>query len=652
MTEKDTVTRQTTTPGTSLGAAAARLEAALAARARDGDVDPPDVVPVGGTDATRPDRDPHAPRRPAARVHVAADQVLVGPFGAGAATGSPCGHCLALRWQALRPRSVRDGLETGSGAGERPSPRPSEGAQQPWPEVTDFLADATWQLLRGLAARRPGPPGRGALVGVVDLASGGVRTASLLPDPACPACHPPAPDPRPARVALVPRARPAGRTRLRAASAYPLDEDALVNPVCGVLGPGTVADLASPTTTAVSGQFLERGRAGLHDLGWSGKAGTFGASRRLGMLEGLERYAGSRARNGGPVVVDSLAGLGAAALDPRACGEYPAATYGRDPVLRPFSPDQPVPWVRGYSLRDHRELLVPLRTAYYGWSSPVDDFVFECSNGCATGSCVEEAVLFGLLELVERDAFLLGWYGGARLTGIDPRSVPSADVRGLVDRAELHGYDVRLLDNRVDLSIPVVTALVSRRDGGDGLLSFAAGAALDPAQAADAALDEALTYLPHMAHEVASRRAEVEAMAEDYDRVTELRHHALLFGLPRMAGHARRYLRPERTLSFGEVYDQVPAQSTDLLADLRRCVAEVVAAGCDVVVVDQTSPEQSAAGLSTVRVLAPGLVPIDFGWGRQRALQSPRLRTACVRAGWRATPLTDEDLHRVPHPFP
>ncbi|MFD3453296.1 YcaO-like family protein [Streptomyces sp. NPDC058691] len=31
------------------------------------------------------------------------------------------------------------------------------------------------------------------------------------------------------------------------------------------------------------------------------------------------------------------------------------------------------------------------------------------SNGGAIGSCMEEAVLFGLLELIERDAFLLGW---------------------------------------------------------------------------------------------------------------------------------------------------------------------------------------------------------------------------------------------------
>ena len=59
--------------------------------------------------------------------------------------------------------------------------------------------------------------------------------------------------------------------------------------------------------------------------------------------------------------------------------------------------------------------------------------------------------------------------------------------------------------------------------------------------------------------------------------------------------------------------------------------------------VDQTTAEQRGMGLRTVRVLAPGLLPIDFGWARQRALRMPRLLGA-LSAG--------AELHRVPHPFP
>ncbi|MGJ3558331.1 hypothetical protein ACR6C2_02505 [Streptomyces sp. INA 01156] len=53
--------------------------------------------------------------------------------------------------------------------------------------------------------------------------------------------------------------------------------------------------------------------------------------------------------------------------------------------------------------------------------------------------------------------------------------------------------------------------------------------------------------------------------------------------------------------------------------------------------------------MSTV---VPGLLPIDFGWNRQRALLMPRLRTALRRGGHRGRDLTDAEIRRAPHPFP
>jgi ribosomal protein S12 methylthiotransferase accessory factor len=543
-----------------LTAAAAALEAALAAvTRRDSNRGTesagglyPRVVPLGAVDVTV-SADDYAPSRRAANVHLTPDAVLVGPFG-GASDG-PCGRCLAIRWQRLRAEPVRDALEQGG----------RSLAAGRWPLLTELVVDTTWALLEALAQT---PAGSVAKVARLDLGTLRARTVELLTEPTCPAHG------RQVSPTLRLRTRPKAATngyRFRAPDAYGLPPQALVNPVCGVLGPTTVQDVTAPTTAAVSGRYFERGRDGLNEIGWSGKADSFAASRDLAFLEGLERYAGTRPRGRPEIVVDSLANLGETALDPRQCGEYPEETYGCDPTLRRFSPQDRIPWVWGHSLRDDSPTLVPLRSAYYGMSSPVDDFVFECSNGCATGSCPEEAVLFGLLELIERDAFLLGWYSGEPTTAIDLSTVPGRTVRLLVDRAALHGYDVHAFDSRVDLSVPVVTCLAVRRDGGLGTLAFAAGASLDPAQAVEAALGEALTYLPHFPAQARARRAELELMATDFGRVAALGDHSLLFALPGSAVHARRYLEPERRLTFEEMYAGQP-QTTDLLEDLEsRC---------------------------------------------------------------------------------
>ncbi|MFF6996718.1 TOMM precursor leader peptide-binding protein [Streptomyces sp. NPDC008313] len=618
------------------------------------------VVPVGVTDAGAPRGGPGAPdpweaERAGARVHLTASAVLVGPWG-GDGTAPACGRCLALRWQRLRGRSERDALETGGPECPRPA--------GVWPLLTPHTYDAVAAVCAAVLAG-PGaePPAAGdadrALPQVtrVDLATLTVRTYPLLADPLCPDCGP-APEPAgPRAVELVERRKPRPDAyRLRPAGSYPIPQEALANPVCGVLGGGTWLSVTSPTTAPVAGSVFVRGYAGLNDVTWSGQENAFATSRTLAFLEGLERYAGTHRRAPHAPVLGSWNEVRERAVDPAECGFYDDRTYREDPLVAPFDPDREIPWEWGWSLRDGRPVLVPSRLVYYSAGLQADNFVFECSNGCAIGGGLEEAVLGGLLELVERDAFLNAWYSAARLPAIDLTTVGGRAVGAMAERAALQGYDVHVLDHRIDLPVPVATAVAVRRDGGPGLLSFAAAASLDPRAAVEGALSEVLTYIPHLARQTEERRAELESMADDFDRVRHLKDHAQLYGLPQMATHARAFLEPSAVRSFGETYEEWERsqrpRTLDLRDDLRAVTDALAGAGHDVIVVDQTTPEQERMGLRTVSTLVPGLLPIDFGWNRQRAPLMPRLRTALRRGGHRTADLTDAEIHRVPHPFP
>lgn len=646
-----------------LRAARDRLQRALEQR-RDG-TPAPLVVPLGAADALGggptagtgrggAPADPFAEQRSAATVHLTAQAVLVGPWG-GDGTAPACGRCLAMRWQRLRTRTERDALETGGAvraAGE-------------WPVLPAHVLDAVRALHEAAAGGelRPGgqqSPADRALpqVSRLDLETLAVRTFPLLAEPLCPHCGPSGADSPEAAARLRPVARPkpdAGSYRLRPASSYPMPLQALANPVTGVLGAGTWINVTSPTTAPVAGSVFMRGYAGLTDVTWSGQGNGFDTSRELAFLEGLERYAGTHRRRRGALLTAAYSDIRDEALDPAECGLYAPETYRDDPMVAPFDPDREIPWVWGFSLRDERPVLVPARLAYYSAGLAADNFVFECSNGCAIGSCLEEAVLGGLLELIERDAFLLAWYGGTPLTEIDLRTAGGA-VAAMAARAAMQGYDVHAFDNRIDLAVPVVTALAVRRDGGPGSFSFGAGASLDPWAALEGALSEVLTYIPHLPRQVAERRGELEAMADDFGKVLHLKDHAQLYGLPRMTPHVRTYLEPPRKEPAESLWDgwerrQRP-RTGDLADDLALCRDELVRAGHDVIVVDQTTPEQERIGLCTVATLVPGLLPIDFGWRRQRAPLMPRLRTAARRAGLRSADLTDSEIRMVPHPFP
>ncbi|MER8086422.1 TOMM precursor leader peptide-binding protein [Streptomyces sp. NPDC094048] len=653
-----------TTPTAAPGRTGSPLEAARAAlqdeltvrhaRLPDPSALPaPLVVPLGAADTLgfgRPD--PYADARPAAGVQLTSRAVLIGPWGGEPGTKA-CGQCLAMRWQRLRSRSEREALELGG---------TPHGAVH-WPVLTDYAVDAVWAVYRAvLSGGHDVPdatPADRALPRVtrIDLVTLATATFPLLPEPLCPSCVQEVPDTAAsARMVLRPARKPdPDGYRLRSLASYPLPTAALANPVCGTLGSDIWINPTSTTTAPVAGTHFVRGYAGLNDVTWSGQANSYDTSRTLAHLEGLERYAGTTRRRGTSPVVGSYNRLSDRALDPAACGLYAPETYANDPMVSPFDPDRPIPWVWGHSLRDDRPVLVPARLAHYSAGVEADNFVFECSNGCATGGSLEEAILFGLLEIIERDAFLLAWYGRAPLTAIDLGACRSPAVRTMADRAALHGYDVHAFDTRMDLAVPVVTALAVRRDGGYGTLSFAAAAGFDPESTIESALSEVLTYIPHLPYQVAERHSELTAMAQDFSRVRQLKDHAQLYGLPAMAEHAKEYLDPVAVRPSADIFgdwEPLRPRTGDLLDDLNLLRDRIAAVGHDAIVVDQTTPEQHRMGLHTVATLVPGFLPLDFGWTRQRALLMPRLRTALRAAGRRADDLPESAVKRVPHPFP
>ncbi|MEU3281373.1 TOMM precursor leader peptide-binding protein [Streptomyces antibioticus] len=588
------------------------------------------------------------PARSAVPVHLYGRHVMVGPWPA-AGDRAGCADCLRRRWQGVRSVALREGLELRGGTREA----------GPWPYRTPFAAQAVAALVARLAdgprrdAGRPFPD-----VWLVDLADLTVRHYPLVPEPDCPGCGTPEPVIAQCAELLLrpaPKHRP-GVSRVRPAEAYGLPVDAFANPQWGAVGSSVVCDVTSPTTSATVGCFSSRSGDYLRETFWGGHADSYRTSTLVGVLEGLERFAGMRARGRSVTLTATLDELGPTAVDPRETGLYADDFHRANPWVPPFAPDRPVPWVWGWSLRDAAPRAVPEVLAYYHKPGIEHRFVQESSNGCASGGSLEEAVLGGLLEVLERDAFLLAWHGMQPLPEIDPASSADPLTRVMVERMALYGYRARFFDTRISFPVPVVTAVAERFDGGPARMCFGAGAALDPEAALAAALCEIATDSVQLLQRFERDEAGYRAMAADHTRITSLHDHPLVYAVPEMGRHADFLLRPAAPPPpvdvAGLAQPGADGSGPDVRDDLLAVVDAVTSAGFDVVVVDQTAPEQRALGLHTVKVLVPGLLPLDFGWTRQRARRMPRMRTALREAGLRPADLTEGELNPGPHPFP
>lgn len=528
----------------------------------------------------------------------------------------------------------------------------------PWPTALPVIAELA-------AAALADPAGHDSLVWVLRTEDGTCSAHRALPRPGgCPLCAPLVMDTAPgARLALD--GRPASAPGLlrapNAAATAAGMRDALHD---WRFGP--VAHISRREQFPVALAHAEVTGPWERRDGGYGRGASFADAERVALFEAIERMAGLGPRGKATAVRASLAELGDRALDPRSLGWHePGAALAAGTPLDDFGPDTVLPWVWGWSLCRDRAVAVPAQVAYWGHpltAGPARGprILLESSNGCAVGNSLAEAALYGLLEVAERDAFLMAWYARTPLAAVLP---PADDplVGCLCDRADSLGYDVRLFDATNDFGVPAVVALLLCRDSTSlaPQAFFAASAHPDPRSAIRSAVLEAAVNLMisvDLAREdpACYDRDRLRGLLADPHQVVTPNDHVALYSLPEARprlGFLTAAGGPP--LPWRERWPGPPAGASGLTGYLTSLIGQVAAAGMDAIVIDQTDPLiKERLGLHAAKVVVPGAIPLVFGHTYRRTRDLPRLLEVPWRLGRLPARPEYADLPFYPHPFP
>lgn len=558
--------------------------------------------------------------------------LLIGPLGTAGTLGCP--RCAWLRHHRHLTRLP---------ASEGPYP------QAPPPGAVLEVAAA---LLADELDPHGEPRTRGALLRV-GTGRGEVTRHPVLPDPECPRCGPLLPgaelDPVPG-TAPVPPGRLRGLSGSEAATAAEL----FVDPLAGLVHEVRErAEGGRPVAVAVRDPAYDT-VVSYHGYG---HGDDFRSARTSAVLEALERLGGvptpDALRRRGPTA--SYREVAGNAVYPPSFGLHPEESYARPgfPYV-PWSAALETEWAWGRSLTRNRAVLVPAALVHYAEPHPARArFVQEFSNGCALGGSLTEAVLHGLLEVAERDAFLATWYARLPLTRIDLAAAGDRRVQVLAAWArERAGCELMAFDATLEQGVPAVWVMSVAGPEAVGQPAVLCGAAarLSTGEALTAAFDELVCTL------LAPPRLDLEraaGMLRDPFAVRAMGDHELLYAHPR-ARERLAFLRTDgERVAPGELD---AARRWPVASDLGAHVAELVrryaADGLEVVVVDQTRPEHRAGGLRCVKVLVPGTLPMTFGHAERRLEGLSRVRTLPRTLGFRADALAEDEINPHPHPFP
>ncbi len=252
-----------------------------------------------------------------------------------------------------------------------------------------------------------------------------------------------------------------------------------------------------------------------------------------------------------------------------------------------YHPDREIDWTWGHDLAKDEEILVPACAVYHPFPQDGSYLFATNTNGIAAGNTYEEAVIHGLAELIERDAWSIARYTHAYNDALFMEDDPGN--RFIIDvLARFAGADIEIVtkDLTTDIAVPVIAAFSRDLMYREMVPIDGFGAHLDPRVALVRALLEVATtralFLQKYGLDGMCATSPLYLQGEGYEDD------------PRFYAYHKK--------SLGELNRQY---SDDILEDVRTMISSLSSVGLERVIAVDLQRED--IGLPTVRMIVPGL---------------------------------------------
>ncbi|PDQ36095.1 MAG: hypothetical protein B5766_02875 [Candidatus Lumbricidophila eiseniae] len=306
----------------------------------------------------------------------------------------------------------------------------------------------------------------------------------------------------------------------------------------------------------------------------------------------------------------------------------------------PFTPitaESDIHWTTGRSLLTGDRRFIPAVLTYLPYlpSSPAEVVGPSFSTGMAASWSRDAACLNGLLELIERDAFMLKWMNHASGDVLVP-----GDGTSLAEHVETVERDgrtrVTFTDMTSDIGIPVVCCLLERTLFGCRIMNIGLSCKLDYAVACEKALCEAISDYERIRVSLEDGTADDWEPGDDFINVTDFEWHGFLYSREEYQD-ALKPLRGNGNIREIKTLPDLRTASEHLNEVLLLVKPHV----SDVLAVDLTTRDMEALGVCVVKVFAPELVPLNADH-RYPYLGHARLKSAINEKS---------TFNTHPHPF-
>lgn len=280
-------------------------------------------------------------------------------------------------------------------------------------------------------------------------------------------------------------------------------------------------------------------------------------------------------------------------------------------------------WTNGYEYFTRKSVAILSDIVYYPYYPHYQSVFNSNSTGVATHQSLNLAIESAVLELIERDAFILHWLLKKSPTNINKKSLPT-EFTSYLNWLKVNVSSFDLLDLRID-SIPVFGGIAIKKDAG---LWVSAAADCNPKKAITKVLQELIASV--------ATKSDTTSDCIIPDKIKRVADHEVLYRSEEAQKHAMFLMEgDERSWSDTIKNHKQVKSAVDFLEKLSPLY--IVPLKC------YNKTEFINEKLFTVRVLSPYLVPFYFA---EDLIPDASSRLKDIQKAW--------GYHRLnlyPHPF-
>ena len=307
-------------------------------------------------------------------------------------------------------------------------------------------------------------------------------------------------------------------------------------------------------------------------------------------------------------------------------------------------------WESAYSISQDHPVLIPASFIYipYYFDPNIEPLVHNpISTGLACGPNLAPAICKGILEVIERDAFMIMWQNQLPCSRIDLSTVNDPFIQSMLNELEMQPLDCQAYLIPSDIEVPVIMVLLRANSGQLPHLIVGLSADLNPYKALTLALEEvSLGWVGMGRYALAQKDYRHE---ENYQNINSVILHGIAHAVDPTLGKSLAFLNASgKQIALQDIknnYDE------SMVNNVEHLVNKLAEKKLEVIAKELTTLDIDEVGLKVVRVVVPGMQPLDVNHNR-RYLGGKRLYEVPYKMGLRNQPLTEEEVNPFPHMFP